>query len=87
MKGKQRSWKEYTYITLKSSFDNDARATRAGRQEVRPPPPPLPLINTDFVILYNKEVNENKKLNKEASDTYPTPVLAQIPSCYSKNMD
>lgn len=51
------------------------------------PPPPLPLINTDFVILYNKEVNENKKLNKEASDTYPTPVLAQIPSCYSKNMD
>lgn len=85
MKGKQRSWKEYTYITLKSSFDNDARATRAGPQEVSPPP--LPLINTDFVNLYNKYVNENKKLNKEASETYHTAVLVQIPSCYRKNMD
>lgn len=51
------------------------------------PPPPLPLIQTDFVNLYNKEVNENKKLNKEASETYHTAVLVQIPSCYRKNMD
>lgn len=50
-------------------------------------PPPLPLINTDFVNLYNKYVNENKKLNKEASETYHTAVLVQIPSCYRKNMD
>lgn len=58
-----------------------------GRGVRRSDPPPLPLINTDFVNLYNKEVNENKKLNKEASETYHTAVLVQIPSCYRKNMD
>lgn len=56
-------------------------------QGLRKSGPPLPLINTDFVNLYNKYVNENKKLNKEASETYHTAVLVQIPSCYRKNMD